>query len=646
MYSESRHALVKAKATALRISILYIGLVAIWILLQSGIPMAVFIDYPIERFTWTQALVGWFFVGSLGWLLYLLMDRNLRAMSAAAEALRLRDRAIEASINPIYITDSRMPDYPIVYVNPAFERVTGYASADAIGRNPRFLQGSDVDQPELAALRVALKEQRGCRVTLRNYRKNGNMYWNELTIAPVHDELGQVTHYVGIQNDITETRKYQEELARQANYDLLTGLPNRNLLNDRAATAMVRAARYEHGMALAFIDLDNFRIVNDSLGHQVGDNMLRLVAERLRSSLREVDTVARFSGDEFVLVLGEQDNERLISSQMQRIVEVFSRPFSLGERDLFVTASIGVAFYPQDGTKVETLLVNAETAMYRAKDLGRNTFQFYTAEMNALVNERLTMESWLRRARERGELLLHYQPKVDLRSNRVTGAEALIRWRHPKLGMVSPAKFIPLAEQTGLIVPIGEWVLRTACAQNRAWQEAGLAPITIAVNISARQFREKGLVNSVAEVLKETGLEPQFLELEVTEGVIMHDAQEVVAVLQKLKSMGVMLSIDDFGTGYSSLSYLKRFPVDRLKIDQSFIKDVTTDPENAAIAQAVITLGHSLNLKVTAEGVETREQLQFLREHQCDEKQGYLFSKPLPAEEFGRLLQEGRMLEP
>jgi len=427
---------------------------------------------------------------------------------------------------------------------------------------------------------------------------------------------------------------------------LLTGLPNRNLLNDRAATAMVRAARYEHGMALAFIDLDNFRIVNDSLGHQVGDNMLRLVAERLRSSLREVDTVARFSGDEFVLVLGEQDNERLISSQMQRIVEVFSRPFSLGERDLFVTASIGVAFYPQDGTKVETLLVNAETAMYRAKDLGRNTFQFYTAEMNALVNERLTMESWLRRARERGELLLHYQPKVDLRSNRVTGAEALIRWRHPKLGMVSPAKFIPLAEQTGLIVPIGEWVLRTACAQNRAWQEAGLAPITIAVNISARQFREKGLVNSVAEVLKETGLEPQFLELEVTEGVIMHDPQEVVAVLQKLKSMGVMLSIDDFGTGYSSLSYLKRFPVDRLKIDQSFIKDVTTDPENAAIAQAVITLGHSLNLKVTAEGVETREQLQFLRDHQCDEKQGYLFSKPLPAEEFGRLLQEGRMLEP
>ncbi len=646
MFPESHHALVKAKATALKISLLYIGLVGLWVLIQSGIPMTLVIDYPIERFTWTQALVGCFFFGSLGWLLYLLMDRNLHAMSAAAEALRFRDRAIEASINPIYITDSRLPDHPIVYVNPAFERVTGYASVDAIGRNPRFLQGADVDQPELAALRVALKERRGCRVVLRNYRKDGNLYWNELTVAPVHDELGQVTHYVGVQNDITETRKYQEELARRANYDSLTGLPNRNLLSDRASTAMLRAARYKHGMAVAFIDLDNFRIVNDSLGHQVGDNMLRLVAERLRSSLREVDTVARFSGDEFVLVLGEQENERLISSQMQRIVEVFSRPFSLGERDLFVTASIGVAFYPQDGTGVETLLVNAETAMYRAKDMGRNTFQFYAAEMNALVNERLTMESWLRRALERGELLLHYQPKVDLRSNRITGAEALIRWQHPKLGMVSPAKFIPLAEQTGLIVPIGEWVLRTACMQNRAWQEAGLPPITVAVNISARQFREKGLVNSVADILRETGLAPQFLELEVTEGVIMHDVQEVVVVLQKLKSMGVMLSIDDFGTGYSSLSYLKRFPVDRLKIDQSFIKDVTSDPENAAIAQAVITLGHSLNLKVTAEGVETREQLQFLRDHQCDEKQGYLFSKPLPVEEFGKLLQEGRMLEP
>ena len=537
MFAESREALARAKATALKISFFYIGLVAIWVLLQSGIPMAFFIDYPIERFTWTQTLVGCFFVGTLGWLLYLLMDRNLRAMAAAAEAMRLRDRAIEASINPIFITDSRLPDQPIIYVNPAFERVTGYAAVEVIGRNPRFLQGSDVDQPELAALRVALKEKRGCRVTLRNYRKNGDLYWNELTVAPVQDEQGEVSHYVGVQNDITETRKYQEELARQANYDSLTELPNRNLLSDRASTAMVRASRYGHGIALVFIDLDNFRIVNDSLGHQVGDNMLRLVADRLRSSLREVDTVARFGGDEFVLVLGDQDNENVISSQMQRIVAVFSRSFSVGERDLFVTASIGVAFYPQDGDKVETLLVNAETAMYRAKDLGRNTFQFFAAEMNALVNERLTMESWLRRALERNEFLLHYQPKVDLASNCVNGAEALIRWRHPKLGMVSPAKFIPLAEQTGLIVPIGEWVLRTACAQNRAWQDAGLAPITVAVNISGRQFREKGLVNLVAEVLSETGPEPKYLELEVTEGVIMHEEQEVVDVLKKLKSM-------------------------------------------------------------------------------------------------------------
>ena len=646
MYKDSNRSLAAARTTTVRVSVLYMVLVGLWVLIQSGIPIAPFIGAAIDRAAWNDALAGWFFVITTGWLLYLLMARNLRTVAEAQEALRLRDRAIESSINAIVITDYREDDLPIVYVNPAFERMTGYASAEAMGRNPRFLAAADVNQPELEAIQVALKEKRDCRVVLRNHRKDGSMYWSELHIAPVKDDDGEVTHYVGVQNDITAMKKYQSEIEQQANFDSLTGLPNRNLLTDRAATAIVRAGRDAHGIAVVLIDLDNFRLVNDSLGHAVGNQLLRLVGERLGSALREMDTIARLGGDEFVLVLGEQESERTISSQMQRIVDVFARPFAVGEQELFVTVSIGVASYPQDGEGFDVLLKNAEVAMYRAKDLGRNTFQFYAAEMNARVAERLTMENWLRRAVEHRELLLHFQPQLDLRTGHIFGAEALVRWQHPKLGMVSPARFIPLAEQTGLIVPIGEWVLRAACAQNKAWQDAGLPPIAVAVNISARQFREKSLLKSVAAILEETGLEPRFLELEVTESAIMHDAEGVIAILQQLKAMGVMLSIDDFGTGYSSLSYLKRFPVDRLKIDQSFIRDLALGADSAAIVQAVITLGHSLNLKVIAEGVETAAQLQFLRQRECDEKQGYFFSRPLPAEEFRKLLEERRMLAP
>jgi diguanylate cyclase (GGDEF)-like protein/PAS domain S-box-containing protein len=639
------NSLAQAKRSALKVTALYVALVGTWILLQSGIPIAFFIDYQMEPLTWKQLLVGWFFILSTGWLLYLLMSRGLDLIAAGQEALKLRDRAIESSTNAIMITEFRPPDLPIIYVNPAFERVTGYSSAEALGRNPDFLQAADLDQPELGAMRLALKELRQCHVVLRSYRKDGTLYWNDMYIAPVRSDYGRVTHYVAVWNDITETRRYQEELARRANYDTLTALPNRNLLADRASTAIVRARRQGHGTALAFIDLDNFRVINDSLGYAVGDSLLRLVGERLRSSLREVDTVARTGGDEFVLVLGDQEDEKTISTQIQRVMEVFVKPYVVADREFFVTASVGIASYPGDGDKVEILLQNAEIAMYRAKDVGRNTFQFFTAEMNASVNERLVMESWLRRALERQELLLHYQPQVDLRSNAIFGAEALVRWQHPKMGLVPPGKFIPLAEQTGLIVAIGEWVLRTACAQNKAWQDAGLPPITVAVNISARQFREKNLVDSVAAIISETGLDPRYLELEVTEGVIMHDAEEVIAVLQRLKSLGVTLSIDDFGTGYSSLSYLKRFPVDRLKIDQSFIRDVATDSDGAAIARAVINLGHDLNLKVIAEGVETKEQLDFLRTYQCDEKQGYYFSRPVPAGELEKMLRERRTLD-
>jgi diguanylate cyclase (GGDEF)-like protein/PAS domain S-box-containing protein len=632
------------RTTILRIAVLFTLLVALWVFIQSGIPFALVLDLKIDRVTWLQTLSGWLFVASSGWLLYLLVHRTLNAIASAEEGLKLRDRAIESSVSAICITDNLAADNPIVYVNPAFERITGYSSADVLGRNPRLLQGTDVAQPELLSIRAALRDQRPCHVVLRNYRKDGSMYWNELNISPVRNDAGAVSHYIGVHSDITDAKTHQDELARQANHDSLTGLPNRNLLHDRIERACARTQRFGDFAAVAFLDLDKFKDVNDSLGHSVGDQLLRAVAQRLESSLRAMDTVARLGGDEFVLVLSDHKSAQSVSGELQRIVESFAQPFTLDNQDVFVTASIGVALYPQDARDSEALMKNAELAMYRAKESGRNAYRLYTVELQARVTERMALEGMLRRALERGELSLHYQPQVDLHSNCVFGCEALIRWNQADLGMIGPAKFIPLAEDTGLIVAIGEWVLRTACLQARAWQDAGLPAITVAVNISARQFREKQLLPSVARILAETGLDPGQLELEVTESVIMHDAHNVVADLQAFKDMGIKLSVDDFGTGYSSLSYLKRFPVDRLKIDQSFVRDVTSDADDAGIAQAVITLGHTLNLRVIAEGVETPEQLAFLRRNQCDEMQGYLFGKPMPADEFARLLASGRTL--
>jgi len=644
MGSYSKSKVASAKTAIFRIAALFSLLVAVWVFIQSGIPFALVLDLKIERITWLQTLSGCFFVIASGWLLYLLVHRTLSTISSAEEDLKLRDRAIESSVSAICITDNLAPDNPIVYVNPAFERITGYSSQDVLGRNARLLQGTDLAQPELITIRAALHDERSCHVVLRNYRKDGSMYWNELNIAPVRNDAGTVTHYIGVHSDITDAKTHQDELARQANHDSLTGLPNRNLLWDRIDRACVRAQRYGHSAAVAFLDLDNFKLVNDSLGHSLGDHLLRAVAARLESSLRAMDTVARLGGDEFVLVLSDHKNAQSVSGELQRIVESFSQPFAVDGRDVFITASVGVALYPQDAKDPESLMKSAELAMYRAKESGRNAYQLYTAEMQTSITERLALESKLRRALERGELALHYQPQVDLRTNRIFGCEALMRWNEAELGMIAPAKFIPIAEETGLIVPIGEWVVRTACLQNKAWQNAGLPTITMAVNISARQFREKNLLQAVAKILAETGLDPTQLELEVTESVIMHDAQHVIAALQAFRDMGVRLSVDDFGTGYSSLSYLKRFPVDRLKIDQSFVRDITTDADDAAIAQAVITLGHTMNLRVIAEGVETPEQLAFLRRNQCDEMQGYLFGKPMSADEFGKLLESGRIL--
>lgn len=444
--------------------------------------------------------------------------------------------------------------------------------------------------------------------------------------------------------DITKRKQAEERLSYLASFDALTDLPNRTLFHDRLGQATARARWRKRWVAVLFLDLDRFKVINDTLGHAVGDRLLKAAAARLIDSIREGDTVARLGGDEFVLILDDLAQPQDTSKVAQKILEALSEPFHLEERELFITASIGIALWPEDGENPETLLKNADTAMYRAKEMGKNNYQLYSPALNAKASERLALENALRHALEREELLLHYQPKIDLPTGKIVGMEALVRWKHPEHGLVSPAEFIPLAEETGLIVPIGEWVLRAACAQNKAWQKVGLPPIRIAVNLSARQFHKQNLSQTIIQVLREVDLDPRYLELELTESLIMKNAEATIAMLSELDAIGVEMTVDDFGTGYSSLSYLKRFPVHTLKIDRSFVRDLSSDPDDAAIVTAIITLAHSLDLKVVAEGVETVEQLEFLRSLKCDEMQGYLFSRPLPPDEVTKLWKEERRL--
>lgn len=588
-----------------------------------------------------------FLIKSLAEMLrsYLGRSRALIERKRQEEKLRLWGRAIESSVNAILITDAEAPGNPLIYTNPAFERITGYRQEEALGRNCNFLQNGDRDQPAIEELRQALREQREGRAVLRNYRKDGRMFWNELLIAPVRDESGKVTHFVGIQNDVTERKNYENQLEHQANYDALTELPNRNLSQDRLGQALSYARRHGRDLAVMFIDLDHFKNINDSLGHNIGDLLLKLVSARLAGCVREGDTVARQGGDEFAVILSEIAAEEDATVVARKILKVIAEPFTIEGHELHVTGSIGIALHPKDGEDSQTLLKNADAALYRAKDMGRNNTQFYAAEMNVKAMERLMLENGLRHALERNEFVVHYQPRVGMRSGEITGMEALVRWQHPELGLISPVRFIPVAEETGLIVPLGEWVLRTACEQNKAWQRAGLKPVCVAVNLSARQFKHQDLVQVVADILKETGIDPGYLELEMTESLIMQNVEETIATLTRLKAIGVRLAIDDFGTGYSSLSYLKRFPIDMLKIDQSFVRNITTDPDDAVIAKTIISMAHDMQLNVIAEGVETEGQKSFLRLRHCDEMQGYLFSRPVPAGEFEVLLRERRCLQ-
>lgn len=455
---------------------------------------------------------------------------------------------------------------------------------------------------------------------------------------------GAIEFYSTIMRDISERQRYESQLTHLATHDSLTGLPNRALYTDRLEVAIIEAERHERLIAAMYLNLDRFKTINDTLGHEVGNTLLKEVAIRLKENLRDDDTLARPGGDEFALVLTDIAHLDDVGRVTQKILNSFKAPFRVGEHEMFVTASIGISVYPIDDRTSAGLLKNAAIALTRSKNLGGNAYQFYTAAMNAEAMQRLALDSALHYALERDEFLLHYQPQVDLASGEICGMEALLRWQHPTLGLISPLEFIPLAEETGLIIPIGEWVLRTACAQNKAWQDAGLRALPMAVNLSGRQFTQHALVQTITQVLQKTGLSPHWLELEITESTLILDIQDSIATLNVLSELGINISIDDFGTGYSSLSYLKRFPITSIKIDQSFVRDIHTDPDDAAIVSAIIAMAHGLNMKTIAEGVETQDQLLFLRSRRCTAMQGYYFSKPLPPEDLVGLLREDRNL--
>ena len=565
---------------------------------------------------------------------------DISARYAAEAEMRKLSSAVQQTADCVLITD---PSGVIEYVNHAFESTTGYARDEVLGKKPSIIKsGLQTAEFYHRLWTTILSGGTFCDVFI-NRKRDGGLYYEEKTITPLKDAEGRITHFISTGKDITERMQVQERLHYLAHHDALTGLPNRMLFLDRLNQALMRAHWHQRGIGVMFLDLDRFKTINDTLGHDVGDRFLQAISARLEACVRERDTVARFGGDEFAIILEDLAHPDDAAPLASKILEAFGRPFELGGREYYVTTSIGISLYPGDGVDAQALLKNADIAMYQAKELGKNTYQFYSADMGAHAVERLTLETSLRHALERDEFVLHYQPQVALADGRIVGVEALLRWQHPQLGLLAPVQFIGLAEETGLIVPIGQWVARAACRQAKAWREAGLPALRLAINVSARQFNEPGFVDGVARLLAETGFDAERLELEITESVIMKNAQVTIARLQALHAMGVRFAIDDFGTGYSSLSYLRRFAVHTLKIDKSFIHDVGVDQGDAEIVKTIIAMARGLKLAVIAEGVETKEQLMFLRGQGCEAVQGYLLSRPLPADQIPRLF-DGRRL--
>ncbi len=559
------------------------------------------------------------------------LTSEIRQRRKAEDELRLSAKVFEQNSEAIMITGA---DYAIVSVNRAFTQITGYSEVEAIGRNPRLLSSGRQNQSYYQNFYATLERTGLWRGEIWNKRKNGEVFPQWSTVSVLRDDAGAITHYIAVFLDITERKKEEERIQYLANYDVLSGLPNRYLLNDRLDQALSLAHRHQTKLAVLFIDLDHFKNINDSLGHDIGDELLKAVAQRLKACLRRSDTIARQGGDEFIALLGDLNSEDEVTFVAEKMIESLRSEFKIGELQLSISLSIGVSIYPDDGETAVQLLRNADMAMYRAKDSGRNQFQYYEAEMNVKAVQRMQLESELRNAIAKGQLALHYQPKVNVASGAVVGMEALLRWFHPQLGAVSPAQFIPVAEESGLINEIGDWVVRQAVLQQRIWQSQGYRIVPIAVNLSARQFSQKDVVQKIITILREVGIPPHYIQFELTESLLMEAGLNSVELLTQLSEAGFDLSLDDFGTGYSSLSRLKHLPFKSLKIDQSFVRDLATDESDEAIVSATAVLAHALEMRVIAEGVE----LDFIRDLMCEEYQGYLFSRPLPADEVLKYL--------
>ncbi|MFQ5900149.1 MAG: EAL domain-containing protein [Thermodesulfobacteriota bacterium] len=558
----------------------------------------------------------------------------------AEDKLRMAAKVYESTVEGVILTDAKGN---MQMVNAAFTNITGYSLEEVIDKHYNILGSGKHNKKQHREISLSLQKNRRWRGELLNRRKNGEIYPQWTSISTIHDEQGKTTNYVTVFSDISEQKQKEAQIRHQVYHDALTRLPNRLLFNNRLAIALANAKRTDTTLAVMFLDLDRFKNINDSLGHPIGDQLLKGVAKRLTECLRQHDTIARLGGDEFTILIPQVIHTEEVTTIAGKILDAFNRPISLEKTDLFITPSIGISIYPTGGKQPYTLMKNADIAMYRAKDSGRNNYQIYTQDMDVKALEQLNMENNMRRALEREEFRLQYQIQLDIETGRIIGMEALLRWEHPEMGLILPDRFIPLAEETGLIVPIGEWVLHTACMQNKVWQEKGIPPYRIAINLSPRQFQQKNLVKIVSQALKNSNLDPAWLEVEITESSTMQNIKNTINTLHNLQDIGINISIDDFGKGYSSLSYLKKFPINSLKIDQSFVQDITEKQEDKAIASAVIAIAHGLKMKVMAEGVETREQLELLRSLQCDRAQGHLFSKPLTVKDVTLLLTEKKL---
>ncbi len=567
----------------------------------------------------------------------LTIAQNVTDRKFAEMEMQKLSRALEQTADSVMISDR---NGVIEYVNLSFEAVTGYSRSEAVGKTPSIVKSGKQRESFYQKLWTTILAGGVFSEVFVNKKKDGSLYYEEKTITPLKDAEGTITHFVATGKDITERMQTQERLHFLAHHDALTELPNRIFFLDRLRQSLARARWHNRRIAVLFLDLDRFKNINDTLGHAVGDRLLQLIARRFADSIREGDVVARLGGDEFAILLDDISSEKDIPTIANKILDTLAPAFHIDERELFVSASIGISLYPADGEDSDTLLKHADVAMYRAKDAGKNNYQFYSADMSARAFERLTLESSLRHALERHEFTLYYQPQIDTDSGRIVGVEALLRWQHPDLGLIAPTEFVPLLEETGIIVPVGQWVLRAACEQISQWRRSGRGHLRVAINLSARQFNEPDFVSFIDRTVRATGCDPAQVELEITESVIMRHTQSAINALEALNRMGTRLAVDDFGTGYSSLSYLRRFPIDTIKIDRSFISDIQSDADDAAITSAIIGMAQRLKIDVVAEGVETLEQLTFLRSNGCRVVQGYLFSKPLPANELEKTFTE------